>query len=63
MFVGGDLPFVGLITFETFQGIRNIIRHVKVNAAYVIITNKDESKVALAFSVLYKVIVFLDAIN
>ena len=63
MLVGRAFPFFGLLAFETFEGVSNIIWHGKVNAAGVIIPIKGESEVALAFSVLCNVIVFFDASN
>ena len=57
------MPFVGLLVFETFEGVGNIIWHGKVNAAGVIIPIKGESAVALAFPVLCNVIAFLDAFD
>ena len=58
--VGRALKFVGLLVFETFEGVGNILWHGKVNAAGVIIPIKGESEVALYFPVLCNVIVFLD---
>ena len=42
------------------EGVRSIIWHGKVNTAGVIIPIKGESKVALAFPILYDVIIFFD---
>ena len=58
-----DLPLFGILVFETFEGVRNIIWYGKVNAAGVIIPIKGESEVALAFPVLCNFIVFFDAFN
>ena len=57
------MPFVGLLVFETFEGVGNIIWHGKVNAAGVIIPIKGDSAVALASPVLCNVIAFLDAFD
>ena len=61
--VGRSFPYLGLLPFETFEGVRNLMWHRKVNAAGVIIRIKVESKVALAFPVLCNVIIFFDAFN
>ena len=42
--LGKALPYLGLLVFETFEGVRNIIWHGKVNAAGVIIPIKVESE-------------------
>ena len=57
------MPYIGLLTFEPFEGVRNIICHGKVNAAGVIIPIKGESKVAIAFQILCDVIFFFDAFD
>ena len=61
--MGRALPYLGLLAFEPFEGARNIIWHVKVNAAGVIIPIKGDSKVALAFLILCNVIILFDAFN
>ena len=61
--VGRAFPYLGLLVFEPFEGIRNIIWHGKVNAAGVIIPIKGEAEVALAFPILCNVIVLFDAFN
>ena len=57
------MPYLELLAFEPFEGVRNIIWHGKVNAAGVIIPIESESEVALAFPVLCNVIIFFDAFN
>ena len=57
------MSYLGLLAFETFDGVRNIIWHGKVNDVGVIIPIKGESEVALAFPVLCNVIIFFDAFN
>ena len=61
--VGKALPYLGILAFEPFEGVRNIIWHGKVNAAGVIIPIKGESEVALAFPVLCNVTIFFDVFN
>ena len=61
--VGIALPYLRLLLFETFEGVRNIIWHVKVNAAVFIIKIKGDSEVALALPVLCNVIIIFDAFN
>ena len=63
MLVGRDFPFLGILTFETFEVVGNIIWRGKVNTAGVIIPIESESKVSLAFPVLCNVIVLFDAFN
>ena len=55
------MPYIGLILFEPFEGVRNIIWHGEVNAAVVIIPIKGESEVALAIPILCDLIMFFDA--
>ena len=55
------MPYLGLIAFEPFEGFRNIIWHVEVNAAGVIITIKIESEVALDLPILCNVMILFDA--
>ena len=55
------MPYIGLLTFEPFEGVRNIIWHEEVNAAGVIIPIKCESEVALVFPILCDIIMFFDA--
>ena len=57
------MPYLGLLAFEPFAGVRNIIWHGKVNAVGVIILIKGESKVALAFPILYDVMIFFDTFD
>ena len=57
------MPYLGILAFEPFEVVWNIIWHGKVNAAGVIIPIKGESEVALAFSVFCNVIIFFDAYN
>ena len=57
------MPYLGLLTFESFEGIRNIIWHGKVNAAGVIIPIKGESEVLLDVPILCNVIIFFDVFN
>ena len=61
--VGRALSYLGILAFEMFEGIRNIISHGKVNAAGVTIPIKGESEVKLAFPVLCNVIFFFDAFD
>ena len=57
------MPYLGLLAFEPFEGVRNIIWHGKVNAEGVIITIKGDSEVALAFPVPCNVMIVFDAFN
>ena len=57
------MPYLWLLTFEPFEGFRNVIWHGEVNAAGVIIPIKIESKVALALPILCDVIILFDAFN
>ena len=57
------MPYLGFLPFESFEGVRNIFWHGKVNAAGVIIPIKSQSEVALDFPVCCNVIVFFDAFN
>ena len=59
--VGRAFLYLGLLVFEPFDGVWNIIWYGKVNAAGVIISIKGESEVALAFPVLCHVIFFFDS--
>ena len=61
--VGIALPYLGLLAFEIFEGVRNIIWYGKVNAVGVLIPIKGESEVALAFPVLCNFIIFFDKFN
>ena len=61
--MGRDLPYLGLLAFEPFEGVWNVIWHGKVNAAGVLIQMKGESEVALELPVLYNVIIFFDEFN
>ena len=56
-------PYLGLIAFESFDGVRNIIWHGKVKTAGFIIPIKGESEVAVAFPVLCNVIIIFYALN
>ena len=55
------MPYLGLLAFETFEGVRNIIWHGKVNDVGVIVPIIGESKVAFAFPILCDIIILIHA--